>query len=73
MTMPEYDQRLMDLVDELHDRYPTVPSMKHAGVPVGALDRDDLVRLMAMLLDEWRQVQAEAADRTKHHRPRRKR
>jgi len=56
--MAEYDQRLLDLQDELRDRYPTVPTMKHGGVPLGALERDDLVRLMAMLLDEWKEMRA---------------
>jgi len=59
--MPEYDQRLLDLLDDLRDRFPTPPRLKHEGVPLGALDRDDLIRIVAMLLDEWRETKASGA------------
>jgi len=68
--MPEYDQRLMDLVADLRGRYPMVPSMKHDGVPVDSLERDDLMRLMALVLDEHREMRAQIADIRKQNRRR---
>jgi hypothetical protein len=60
--MPEYDQRLMDLVADLRGRYPIVPSMKHDGVPVNELEHDDLMRLMVLVLDEHREMRAQMAE-----------
>jgi len=60
--VPEYDQRLMDLVADLRGRYPTVPSMKHDGIPVDSLERDDLMRLMVLVLDEHQEMRAQMAE-----------
>jgi len=68
--MPEYDQRLIDLVADLRCRYPMVPSMKHDGVPVDSLERDDLMRLMELVLDEHREMRAQIADIRKQNRRR---